>query len=187
MQISIKTNFPDVQRRMDGMRREVAEQATVRAVNRTLEQAKTRMSRSIRAEFNISTSKVNQSLRIERAKYHGGIYTVTGMLESPTKRGRSINLINFEARKTARGVSVKVMRKGGRKEIRGAFIANKGRTVFKREGKGRLPIVALQTIDVAQMFNTRRVNALVVAMINAKFPEIFEREAKFYTDRFNRS
>jgi hypothetical protein len=187
MQISIKTNFPDVQRRIDTLRAEIVQQATVRAVNGTLAQAKTRMSRAIRAEFNIKAEKVNASLRIERASYRGGVYRIEGKLESPTKRGRSINVINFEARKTGQGVSVKILRKGGRKVIKGAFIGNDGRTVFKRVDKARLPIVAVQTIDVQQMFTTKRINELVVRMINEKFPEIFDREVRYYTERFNRS
>jgi len=187
MQISIKTNFPDVQRRIDSLRKEIAEQATPRAVNRTLDQARTRMSRAIRAEFNIKASQVNALLRVNRASYRAGVYRITGSLESPTKRGRALNVIHFEARKSAHGVTVKILRKGPRKEIKGAFIGNGGRTVFKRVGKARLPIQAVQTIDVQQMFNAKRVKELVMRMIEEKFPEIFEREARFYTEKFNRS
>ncbi|EJL77345.1 hypothetical protein PMI15_04667 [Polaromonas sp. CF318] len=187
MQISIKTNFPAVDRRLGQLREDVALKAGVRAVNGTLAQAQTRMSRAIRSEFNIKADKVKAALRIERATYRGGVYRIEGKLESPTKRGRSINVINFEARKTAQGVSVKILRNGGRKVIKGAFIGNSGRTVFKRVDKARLPIVAVQTIDVQQMFNTKRIKELVLRMINEKFPEIFEREARFYTQKFNRS
>lgn len=187
MHITIKHNFPEVQRKLDALQKDIAQKATVRAVNRTLEQAKTRMSRAIRAEFNIKAAKVNASLRVKRASYHGGVYRIEGMLESPSQRGRSINVINFDARKSARGVTVKILRAGGRKEIKGAFIGNDGRTVFRRVDKARLPIVAIQTIDVQQMFNTQRINALVVRMIEDKFPEIFEREARYYTERFNRA
>jgi len=54
-----------------------------------------------------------------------------------------------------------------------------------RVGKERLPIKALTTIDVAQMFNTKRINAKVVQMIEAKFPTIFANEVRYYTERFN--
>ena len=139
--ISIKTNFPEVQRAMDQLHEDVAAQAMARAVNRTMEQARTAMSREIRAEFNLPAAKVNEALRIRRASYRNGLYEISATLESPTKRGRSLNLINFAAKHTAQGVSVSV-RKGVRKVIKGAFIANNGRTVFIRVGKGRLPIKA---------------------------------------------
>jgi hypothetical protein len=185
MKLSISSNFDDVLRDLDRLQKDVQEQATARAINRTLEQARTSMSREIRAEFNMPAAKVNQALRITRASFKRGVLEIEGVLESPTKRGRSLNLINFAARRTAKGVTVKVKREGARKLIPGAFIANEGRTVFIREGKKRLPIKALQTIDIAQMFNTKRINRRVLQFINQKFPEVFAHEAKYYTDRFN--
>jgi hypothetical protein len=186
MQITIKTNFPDVQRQLDALQQDVAQQATARALNRTVEQAKTAMSKEIRAEFVLPASTVNQSLFIGRASYKGGQLGLQASLSSISQRGkRSLNLAHFQARQTSRGVTFKIKRDGSRQLIPGAFLINGGKTVMIREGKKRLPIKALQTINVAQMFNTKRINARVLQVINDRFPTIFEREAKFYTDRFN--
>jgi hypothetical protein len=68
--------------------------------------------------------------------------------------------------------------------IKGAFIGNQGRTVFRRVGKERLPINAVQTIYVPQMFNTGRIKDVVVKLMREKFPVIFEREAKFYLSKW---
>ncbi len=46
--------------------------------------------------------------------------------------------------------------------IPGLFIANQGRTVFKRVGKARLPIEAVSTIDVPSMFGARRISRRVL-------------------------
>ncbi|MCL5459996.1 hypothetical protein M3M33_15265, partial [Loigolactobacillus coryniformis] len=73
----------------------------------------------------------------------------------------------------------KIKRAGGTVSINGAFIGNQGRTVFRRVGNKRLPIEGVSTIDVPQMFNTRRINAAVVAAMRAKFPAIFQRELTF--------
>lgn len=198
MQISIKTNFPEVQRQLDRLHKDVASKAMASALNKTVALAKTAMSREIRAEFNMSASRVAESLRITRARASGGQFRLEASLESKNKRGRSLNLINFMETKTtlaqARGraklgtlqqLHVQIKRKGGKKALGAAFIGNKGRTIFVRVGKERLPIKALQTIDVSQMFNTRRINAKVVAMINTRLPAVFDNEAKFFTDRFN--
>ncbi len=211
MKFSISTNFPEVQRQLSQLQDDVAKKAAARAVNRTLDQAKTAMSREIRGEFNIAASKVSAALRVRNATYANGLYRIEGVLESPAKRGRSLNLINFaersismaQARKRMKAgeggtyqlrgstrtkqleLRFKIRKTGPAKVIKGAFIGNDGRTVFIRTGQSRLPIKALQTIDVAQMFNTKRINARVVQMMQNKFPEIFEREAKFYTDKFN--
>jgi hypothetical protein len=187
--IVVKHNFPEVQRMLDQLQRDVAEQAMARAINRTLDQAKTRMIRAITAEFNIKASVVRESLRVRGASRKVGLYRIEGFLESPSQRGRSRNLIHFAAKQTSVGVQVQIKRVGPKKVIPHAFIARKdnqyGGTVFIRSGKSRLPIEAVQTIDVGQMFNARRVNDLVVAFMQDKFLEVFEREARFYTDRFN--
>jgi hypothetical protein len=197
MKISIQTNFPEVQRALESMRTDVGSKALVSALDKTVAQARTAMSREIRAEFNISASKVAESLRTTRARPSGGRFSFEASLESPNKRGRSLNLINFAARQTAKGVTFKVKKSGGRKLIPGAFIANQGRTVFIRVAgtimakrskyrgtKHAEEIGPLQTIDVAQMFNTKRINAKVLRFIEDKFPAIFANEAKFFTDRF---
>ena len=59
--------------------------------------------------------------------------------------------------------------------ITGSFIGNQGRTVFVRTGKDRLPIKAVNTIDVPQMFNTRRINQAVQRIMQERFATNFDR------------
>jgi hypothetical protein len=182
MKLTIEHDLPQLRAKLAALRQDVATKALPRALNRTIEQARTAMSREIREEFTIPAAKVKDALRVRRATASKGLIGIEASLESPTKRGRSLNLINFAAKQTAAGVTVKVKRAGGRKLVKGGtFIANKGRTVFIRVGRQRLPIRAVQTIDVAQMFNTKRINARVVQFILQKFPEILDHEIKFYT------
>ena len=199
MQLNIKTNFPDVQRQLATLQADIAAKATASALNKTIAIAKTAMSREIRSEFVLSASDVNASLLVGRARASQGRYSLFAELSSISKQGkRGLNLIHFKARETAKGVSFKVRKNGPRKTIPGAFIGNDGRTVFVRTGgpkrrvtkgpnKGRFaePIKALTTVDLQGMFGTKRIQARVVATIEARFPTIFANEAKFYTDRFN--
>ena len=62
-----------------------------------------------------------------------------------------------------------IKRGGGLKQIPGAFVGNKGRTIFRRTGKSRLPIEPVQVIGVAQMFNSKTINQRVMAKIEAEF------------------
>lgn len=187
MQISVSTNFADVAKQITELHADVAAKASARAINATIAQAKTLMSREIRKEYVLSAAKVNDALRVNKAFAKDGLFNLEASLESPSKKGRSLNLINFAARQTDKGVSFKIRRDGGRKLIKGAFIStiNGGTAVFKRVGKERFPIVPKQSIGVSQMFNQRRINKLVLDAINERFPVIFAREAKFYTDKFN--
>ena len=197
MKFSIQTNFPDVQRALDRLSADVGNKATASALNKTVAQAKTAMSREIRAEFNVSAGKVAESLVVSKAIGSGARFSLSASLESKTRRGRSINLAAFDARQTSKGVSFKIKKNGPRKLIPGAFLINEGRTVMirvpdkqmKSRGKYALnkhsqAIKALQTIDVAQMFNTKRINAKVLRFVEDKFPTIFANEAKYFTDRF---
>lgn len=184
MQITIKQNFPEVQRALDRMSVEVRTKATVSAVNKTMAQAKTQMTRSITAEYALKSAYVRERLQIRRATFKGGAFNISASLVGTGKR--SANLIAFGAKQVKKGVSVKIKKVGGRKIITGAFIGNQGRTVFKRVGKSRLPIESVRTIDVPQMFNQRRINAAVVATIKTKFPSVFASEAAYYIAKFNR-
>lgn len=199
MQIKIETNFADIARQLAELPEQIGSKATASALNKTMAQAKTAMSRGIRAEFMMSAAKVNQALRVNKASAKGGLFQMEASLESPRQQGRSLNLINFTARQNKSGLlSVKIKRTGGRKPVAGAFIGNKGRTVFERVAgttmasrskyagtKHAQEIKAVQTIDVAQMFNTKRINAAVVELVETKFPEVFDHEVKFYMDKFN--
>ncbi len=184
--LTINADFPDIKRQLKGLQADIADKATKRALDRTVEQGKAEMTRRIREEFNLPATKVREKLFVKRASFSRGRLGVEAVLFSRDASGkrRAINLINFQARETKQGLSFKVKRSGGRSLIKQGFIGNKGRTAFVREGKKRLPIKALQTIDVPQMFNTKRINAAVVRKLRDVFPAVFERELRFYTARF---
>lgn len=194
--MSITTNFPQVQRKLELLQQDVRNKVTARALNRTIEQAKTQMVREIRTEFVVTAAFVRERLSIKRASFALGKLRLQAELDGNAKR-RSANVVRFGAREVGAGVSVKIKRGGPRKIIRGAFIGNKGRTVFARvpgtkmrsrkwDGKHGEQIKPVQTIDVPQMFNTRRINAAVVAAMRAKFPAIFERELAYALAQFKR-
>lgn len=51
MRLTITTNFPDVQRAIDNLSADIADKVTARAVNRTVEQARTAMVKEIRSTY----------------------------------------------------------------------------------------------------------------------------------------
>lgn len=199
MQISIRHNFPQVVREMERVGLEVGERALVRALNAATDQGKTRMAQQISREFRVSSSDVKSRLSVARARAKGA-YRFEARLEASNRgKGRSMNLIAFveqmvtlaQARKRMKAgegqakrgnkaleLRFQIKRTGGKKVIPGAFIGNKGRTVFIRKGKSRLPIKALNTIDVPQMFNTQRINKVVVDVILERFEAQFRRELR---------
>lgn len=201
MRLSIETNFPEVQRSLDRLRADIADTVRVRAVNRTMEQARTAMSREIRQDYAVSASYVRERLFIARAVFRGGRFAAEATLTgSGSGRGkRAANVIAFGARQVKKGVSVLIRKGQGRKVIQAAFIANEGRTVFTRVPgtvmaerakyrgtKHAHQIKAVQTIDVPQMFNSKRVSRAVIRVIEERFPVVYAREARWAIDRFQR-
>ncbi|MDP1925754.1 MAG: phage tail protein [Thiobacillus sp.] len=191
--ISIRNNFPEVAAALDKLSRDIGDRAVVRALNTTIAQGKTEMARAISKEFRVSVGTAKERLKVFKASSRGGETRFIAQLEA-TKRGkgRSMNMIAFVTRGKVSKASAKrngrtdlagqlqfqIKRGGGKKAIKGAFIGNAGRTVFIRTGKDRLPIKALNTIDIPQMFNTRRVNNVVKRVMIDKFPANFQRELR---------
>lgn len=205
MKIDVR-GIPEVQRKMAGLASDLRDKVMAAALNKTAAKAKSEMSRRIRDEFAIKASDVNPLLSIRKASAKGNV--LEAVLEAfPRRRGRrSRNVMLFGAKqvrgqKTKRvrvqvapgqwrmmdvpiggGVSVLISKAKGRKLIEGAFIANKGRTVFIRTGNGR-KIKAVETIDVPSMFNTRRINQAVVRKIEADLMVEVDRAIKFYLSK----
>lgn len=190
--INIRNNFPAVAASLDRVAYDAGNKAMVRALNTTVVQGKTQMARQISKEFRINTGTAKERLAVRKAVAKGGVLRFEASLEA-TKRGnrRSMNLIAFvenkvtlsEGRRRAKGgtasqVRFQIKRTGGKKMIKGAFIGNDGRTVFIRTDKSRLPIKALNTIDVPQMFNTKRVNIIVREVMLKRFDTNFRRELR---------
>lgn len=175
MKLDVRIDTSGAERMLRQLQGEVRDTAMARTLSRVVDQGRTAMRREISREFNLSQSQVAEKLNVRKPRRDsGGVYVLRAELYSRGRNGgRSLNLIRFmekqvslaEGRRRTKagthGVYVKIKRTGSFKLVKGAFIGNKGRTVFRRVGKERLPIEALQTIDVPQMFNTRRVNQVV--------------------------
>ncbi|MCC7325647.1 MAG: phage tail protein [Burkholderiales bacterium] len=195
MNVTIRTDFAATIARMNRLKAGLGDRAIRQAVTRTAEQARTQMSRAIRQEYNITAQLVNQRLQVRRASFASRVTFTAVLLGNPDSGGknRSMNVVHFlersvslaEARRRAKAGTLaqlrfKIKRQGGKQTIEGAFLANKGRTVFAREGKARLPIKPVQTIGVPQMFNARRNRAKVEAWIRVNFPRILADQVRYF-------
>jgi hypothetical protein len=192
MKLSIKTDFADVQRAIKALPAHLQDRVMVRTINRTMDQAKTAMVREIRSEYAVTAGYVRERLVVRRARVTSSGLQAEAVLAAGNGRQRAANVIAFTARQVKGGVSIKVRRSGGRKLIRGAFIGNKGRTVFARQAGTTMAsrskyrgsahaerIGPVSTIDVPQMFNARRINGAVVRVIEQKLSEVAAREIRF--------
>lgn len=87
-----------------------------RGINRTISPAKTQISRGIRQEINIKSGDLNKKIKVDKATFAKW----EGRIILSTKR---IPLEDFGAKQTAKGVSYKIKKSGGRQVIESGFIA----------------------------------------------------------------
>jgi hypothetical protein len=190
---NIKANVQPTVNYLNRIAKGIGDKALTSALNKTMAQARTQMIRGITAEYNIKASDVRDRLRLARAKRAGMQFSAT-LFGNPAGRAkRAMNVIHFLEKSTSLAQSrkrrkagtlsdlyFKIRRKGGPQRIEGAFIGNRGRTVFKRTGKARLPIEPVQTIGVPQMFQAKKVQVPIQQFITREFPRIFKHEADYF-------
>jgi hypothetical protein len=186
--LTIKTDFQGVQNRLNQISADLQKRVIPAALNKTIAKANTSMVREITSTYNIKAVDVRARLRVIRATKDFKKWKAILDPFAGGKRGRALNVIKFAEKKitlaegrrrakagTADQLRFQIKKIGGKKTIQGAFIGNKGRTIFERTGDARLPIKPVTTIDVPQMFNTRRINAVVVKRINDELAIEFDR------------
>lgn len=189
----------DLDRRLAKLPHELRDQAIAPALNKVADKGKTEVDRAIRDEYVIDAARVRNSITVRRASANRGhLVADIDIFGSARKRGRSLNVIHFmekkvslaQARKRAKKKELFVVGRGGRllpilrfrfrrgsggKVIEGAFVANNGRTIFRRVGAQRLPIEPVQVIDVPQMFGAKKISARVMDRITRELPVEIDR------------
>lgn len=187
MEFECKFAVQDIAKSFGNMQEKVLTKATVSAINKTAQQAKTQAARAIRdAGYGLKVSDIKKAIEMKRAGPDRMIAVVKAT-------GRPIGLIKYGARETKTGVSVQV--KGTRKVVRGAFIATmpNGHTgVYERIGKGHakvikngkaswhgLPIKELFGPSIPSAFINQLVQAALDSLVRDNFPKNFKRELNY--------
>lgn len=188
MKLSLRTDFREVKAKLARLPDDLRDRAISMSLNRTGDKGRAEANRAIAETYAIPAREVGAQVSVRRASRNSLVVEIEAF---PVRRGhRSRNVMLFSARQTKQGVTVRIRRDGGRKLIKGAFIANKGRTVFIREPyplTKRLPIRGVDTIDVPQMFNSRPIMRRVLERVRAECPKEFDRAAAYLLDRFNKT
>lgn len=92
-----------------------APRALVRTVNKTLTGCRTDMTQAIYEQYNITKTKIRASFTIARAN----LLKPSGVVAT---KGQHLNLIEYGATQTKKGISVRILRGGERKLFPGGFI-----------------------------------------------------------------
>lgn len=199
IKIDIRADFGPILKQLEGLKRDLQDKVIARTLNTIGGSTRLQARKEISREFNLPSAEVGNMIRVQRATVKGRNLEVAVVAES--KRGRSLNLVRFverrvtlaEAKRRRKGgtldrLRVKVKKTGPVKMLGrpkwaasdpfiitangGTFVAARRKTPGPRGGL----IGGVQTIDVPSMFNTKRLNALLLQQIRAKFPGEFDRQ-----------
>lgn len=140
---------------------------TVRALNRAIENARTGAVREIRARYNVPAADVRQAMRLSKPSIRLPVAALR-------LRGRvAVPLVRFGAKKSKKGVTVKVLKASARslvvKSGIKAFLAKE--QVMVRKGKERLPVRKLYGPGFIEFLNRQEVKS----SLEAAAREVFER------------
>ncbi|WP_297429308.1 phage tail protein [Clostridium sp.] len=150
--------------------------ALSRALNRAAANAKTNASKKAREQYNIKSKDISETITIVKANKS----SLGAIVKSA---GERIPLIKFKVSpssprpKNPPKVLKVSVKKGGLKEILGAFIANvNGNKVFKRTSSARLPIQQLFGPAVPQMLGTSNVKEYIETEASRVFDQRLDHE-----------
>ena len=194
--LSIKiTGLDRLKAELSGISKNIERDVVQPAINKVADKARAEINRAIPEEYAVKASEVRNAVDLRRART-GDLRAVISIFGSARKRGRSLNMIHFLAAVQAAGRAVKtrgskakkadlkaiakqlgfqIRRDGGLKKIDGAFLGNKGRTIFRRTGSARLPIEPMQVIGFSQMFASKKISQRVMDKVRAELPVEIDR------------
>lgn len=180
--LQVKLDIDPVLRSLDRLGVQLAEKAITRSLKRTINSVKVDASRKVRGELNLKAKRVNQALAVRRV-HKGALQAELAIRSQP------VPLSRYGARQTARGVSVKIKRQGGRKVLRGTFLAmtkSEHVGVFARRGAARLPIGGpkrrqdqFYSTSVAQFLDDERVLSQIGEAAQEKFTKELSSQVDF--------
>jgi len=179
LDLSILLDTSSARQYVKKIQKQVVPKATVRSINRTLDQVNVRVARIIAKEMGMKVGAVKK--RLKKIKATRGRFVAKLRPHHWTP-----NLIEFGARSLKnKGVSHKAW--GNRQKTRGAFIG-KGRTsgkrlVYARTTENRYPIKALYGPTLRKTFIEDRIMKVMKMMAKGRFPKNFNADFRYYLSK----
>lgn len=170
LSINFQSNIKSVERSLSQVQRKVITPATNAALNNTGRTVVKEIRSAVAKDTGLKVGEIKERMKVRKSSFKNLSVEVF-------MSGRWFNLIRFKAKQTKKGVRAKAW--GETKLYKGAFIGNRGRTVFARTSKKRLPIKALVGPNPAVEFNKRIVTTTFQSSVTKRFKTVFERELGF--------
>ena len=174
MEVKVNSNFKKALRDIGNVPRKYVQKAMVTALNKVGAEVVTQAKKELAGATGLKQKVVNKGISKDKARRGDHEYSIF-------IKSRYLNVIEFGAKKTKRGVSANVW--GKRKIYRGAFIGsgrNSGkRLVFKKRSDNPKKIRALHGASLPREFHRQDMEKIFKKKIKTRFPILFKRAVEF--------
>jgi len=175
MEVKVNSNFKKALRDIGNVPRKYVQKTMVTALNKAGAGVVTQAKRELKDATGLKAGVVAKKIKKDKARRGDEEYSIF-------IKSRYLNVIEFGARQTKRGVSAKVW--GKRKIYRGAFIGggrNSGKQlVFKQAEDNPKRAVALHGASLPREFHRQDMEKIFKKKIKTRFPILFKRAVEFH-------
>jgi len=174
MEVKVKSNMKEAMRNLGTVHKKYVQKALVTALNKVGAEVVTQAKRELKDATGLKAGVVAKKIKKDKARRGDEEYSIF-------IKSRYLNVIEFGARQTKRGVSAKAW--GKRKIYRGAFIGggrNSGkRLVFRQAKDNPKRAVALHGASLPREFERQDMEKIFNKKIKTRFPILFKRAVEF--------
>ena len=175
MEVKVKSNMKEAMRNLRNVPRKYVQKAFVTSLNKVGVEVVTQAKRELKDATGLKAGVVGKKIKKDKARKGDETYSIH-------IKSRYLNVIEFGARQTKKGVSAKVW--GKRKVYRGAFIGsgrNSGKQlVFKKRKNAPKRIEALHGASLPREFERQDMAKIFNKKIKTRFPILFKRALDFH-------
>ena len=169
MEITVKNTIKQAMKNVKFVHQQYIPKALVTALNKVGKEVVTQAKRELKEATGLKAGTVAKKITKDKARKGDETYSIH-------IKSRYLNVIEFGARQTKRGVSAKVW--GKRKVYRGAFIGsgrNSGKQlVFKKRKNAPKRIEALHGASLPREFHRQDMESIFKKKIKDRFPILFK-------------
>jgi len=174
MEVKVNSNFKKALRDIGNVPRKYVQKALVTALNKVGVEVATQAKKELAGATGLKAGVVAKKIKKDKARRGDEEYSIF-------IKSRYLNVIEFGARQTKKGVSAKVW--GKRKIYRGAFIGSGGNSgkqlVFKKRKDNPKKIKALHGASLPREFHRQDMEKIFNKKIKNRFPILFKRAVEF--------
>ena len=173
MEVTVKNTIKQAMKNVKFVHQQYIPKALVTALNKVGAEVATQAKKELAGATGLKQNIVAKKIKKDKARRNDETYSIF-------IKSRYLNLIEFNAKQTKRGVSAKAW--GNRKIYRGAFIGrgqNSGKQLVFKKGRGSKQIKAVHGASLPREFERQDMKKIFNKKIKTRFPILFKRAVEF--------